>query len=350
MGDPARGAHLGRVLRRGLAAASLGAGAIHVSAAFDHTEHTAQLGFFLVVAALQVQWAVLVLRRASWPLLTTGAALNAFVVLVWIVSRTVGLPGVPGAEDVQPLGLKDGASSALEFLLVAGIGSLIPEAGRRLTLASGRMASWVTVASIGALTAAGLAAPGHDHGEGRGGAEIAASGHHDPDGSDGRTRDAGDLAVGTDHDVPGHTHQAADRTASKYHDDDGHTHALGELITATTHNLPGHTHEGVDHGAPGHVHSPAHLHAPGQTHSGSPGPDHEQEAEHDHGTEAAPSQGHGHGADHSEDGSRHGGEGDDHREGGDHGDNHDHCPAGPENPILTQLRKAAEALELGCIP
>jgi hypothetical protein len=334
------------VVRRGLAGASLGAGAIHASAVSDHTEHSAQLVFFIAVAALQVGWALAVWRRASWPLLAGGAALNFVVMVVWILSRTVGLSGVPGAEHAQPLGLKDGVATVLELVLVAGVGSLIPEAGRRLRLASGAMASWVTIASIGTLTAAGLAAPGHHHdekGHADEGTGLAASGPHRE--RDGRSHETGDLVAAENHDeAPAHTNEDP-AAASHGHNGPGHENH---------HAVAGHTHEGEDHGAPGHVHIPGHVH------SGS-GPHDQHEAAHDHPGPtgaAAPHEGaeHDHpsgpeaGRDHDHDA----GPGHDQGEGGGHdhggGGGHDHCnEEGPENPVVTQVREAVQALGLGCI-
>jgi hypothetical protein len=349
MGDPARGLYLGRVVRCGLGGASLGAGVIHGSAAFDHAEHPAQLVFFIAVAALQVAWAVIVLRRASWPLLKAGAAFNAGVIMVWIVSRTVGLPGVPGAEAPEPFGLKDGVASGLEFLLVAGVGSLIPAAGRHLRLASGTVASWVIIAGIGAVTVAGLAAPGHDddeavhsHRNGR----FATSGDHHDDGT-GQAGPAGHAhgpgepaALGHQPAEPGHTHAGMDLGAA-----DHHSHGPSSPVS---HTGSADTGEGgyhaVSHGGRGHVYIPGHLHPePGphdrhdqheaaQDHPGggagaAPHDPHEG-AEHDHGSGAAPDPGH------------------DHSGGGGH---EDHCSAEGENPVLTQVREALQALGLGCV-
>src|SRR5919204_4405960 len=122
MGDPARAPYLGTVVRRGLAGASLGAGVIHASVVPDHAEHLLQLLFFVAVATFQVAWALVVLRRWSWPVLAAGAVVNAGVIAVWVLSRTVGLSGVPGADHPEPVGLKDGIASGLEFTLVVVAG------------------------------------------------------------------------------------------------------------------------------------------------------------------------------------------------------------------------------------
>lgn len=78
-------------------AASVGAGVIHLWAAWAHSSITRVLVFFVLVAALQL-WlaaAVLWVRSIPWSLLIGGAAANAAVVVVWVLSRTTGVPWMP---------------------------------------------------------------------------------------------------------------------------------------------------------------------------------------------------------------------------------------------------------------
>jgi hypothetical protein len=78
-------------------AASVGAGVIHLWAAWAHSSITRVLVFFVLVAALQL-WlatAVLWVRSVPWALLIGGAAANAAVVVVWVLSRTTGVPWMP---------------------------------------------------------------------------------------------------------------------------------------------------------------------------------------------------------------------------------------------------------------
>ncbi|MGH8976417.1 MAG: hypothetical protein ACRD0C_24780, partial [Acidimicrobiia bacterium] len=214
MADPAGRPYLGTVVRRGLAGVSVGAGLIHAAASFDHAEHRALLIFFVTVAVLQVAWGlVLLLRRWSGRGLAAGALLNAGVAGVWIVSRTAGLSGVPGAEEPEAVGLADGIATGLEVVLVAAVVGLVPAAGRRLAVASGPLMSWLVVAGVGALTAAGLVASGHHDGEGghrHGNSEVAAAaGHHDE--GAGHSHDSDEVAAAEGHeDEAGHSHDAAD--------------------------------------------------------------------------------------------------------------------------------------------
>jgi hypothetical protein len=148
MGVPEKASPVERTIRDGLVAASLGAGVIHIWAAWAHSNQIAQLVFFLAVATLQVWWATVVLwvRGAPWSVLVGGAAANAAVVVVWVLSRTTSLlpfiPKVQSMDDVinqagkgSPLhpvtgtfyhahlkfGLADTTASLLEIALIVGV-------------------------------------------------------------------------------------------------------------------------------------------------------------------------------------------------------------------------------------
>jgi len=90
-------------LKDGLVAASVGAGVIHVWAANAHFDFTRELVFFVVVAALQLWFAAVVLwvRRIPWSLLIGAAVANVGVVVVWVLTRTTGLPGMPKATHMD---------------------------------------------------------------------------------------------------------------------------------------------------------------------------------------------------------------------------------------------------------
>ncbi|HEY3238392.1 MAG TPA: hypothetical protein VGL92_02420 [Acidimicrobiia bacterium] len=322
----------------------MGAGLIHASAAPGHRAHAALFAFFVTVAVLQLLWGLAVLRWAGWPLLIAGAALNSVVAATWVLSRTAGLPGVPGAEHVEPVGFKDGVSSLLELALVLSVAGLLPQAAGRLRAASAPMASWVVVAAIGALTTAAVAAPGHHHDEtGHRHAGLAGAAHSD----DGHAHTAAELAA-PGHAGGGHTHEAGDVALAPHdHDGEGQAHHGGQ-VTA-----PGHRHDGVGSGhvpdsalliAAGHDHEPGHVHSPEHHHAGSTGPDngheaaHDGEAAHDHGAGTAPEQGSGH--DHEA--------GPGHHDGGHEG-GHDHCYEAPGNPVVTTVQETARALGVGCL-
>jgi hypothetical protein len=105
-----------------LAGLSLGAAAIHLVAAPSHYVELGDLGAgFLVAAVLQTAWARTILRGASRRAMATGIAINAAIVVLWAVTRTIGLPVGPTPAIAEQVGLPDGASTAFELLLLAGL-------------------------------------------------------------------------------------------------------------------------------------------------------------------------------------------------------------------------------------
>ena len=132
-------------LKSVLVAASLGAGGIHLWAGWAHSGITRVLIFFTLVAALQL-WlaaAVVWVRNIPWSMLIGGAVVNAGVVVVWVLSRTTGVPFQPPSmasmDDVmsraisQPgvtrgamshretFGFLDSVSSLLEVAVVVAV-------------------------------------------------------------------------------------------------------------------------------------------------------------------------------------------------------------------------------------
>jgi len=105
-----------------LAILSLGAAAIHLAAAPSHYVELGDLGAgFLVAAVLQARWARSILGAASRRTNVVGAAINATIVVAWVVSRTWGLPVGPTPGVPEPIGLPDGASTTFELLLLGGL-------------------------------------------------------------------------------------------------------------------------------------------------------------------------------------------------------------------------------------
>jgi hypothetical protein len=158
----------GRVaVRAALAAAAVGAGAIHLAVAPEHLTEFPLLGVgFVLTAAAQFLWAGLVLRRDSARLLRIGALGSLLFVGVYAVSRTVGLPLGPEAFEAEPFGTADLVCCGLELAVAAGALGL---ATSTRTLYSPLRARAATVlaallVTVGASTAVALAAPGeHGH-------------------------------------------------------------------------------------------------------------------------------------------------------------------------------------------
>lgn len=142
------------VLRRLAAATMAGAAVIHLGVMADHFREWWAAGtFFLVVGVAQLVWALLVWtspvpRRLLW----AGIGGNALVVLVWLVSRTTGLPFGPDAGHPEAVGTADVVCVILEIAGAALALALVPLAVRERAWTRAGGAS--TTARLGMVTAA----------------------------------------------------------------------------------------------------------------------------------------------------------------------------------------------------
>jgi hypothetical protein len=109
-----------------LAALSVGAAAIHFAVVFEHfAEYTLYGVFFLVISWAQVIWPAVLLWRPSRLWLWLGIAGNAVVIVVYVASRTVGLPFGPDLHNAESVGALDVVSCVLEFGLIVGCAVLL---------------------------------------------------------------------------------------------------------------------------------------------------------------------------------------------------------------------------------
>ena len=114
------------VAQASLAALSMAAAAIHFAVMGEHfAEYVAFGVFFSVVAWSQAVWAVGVIVLPSRRLLLVGLVGNALVILVWLTSRTTGLPIGPEAGAPEPAAFVDVLSTILEVAIVAGTAMLV---------------------------------------------------------------------------------------------------------------------------------------------------------------------------------------------------------------------------------
>ena len=101
--------------------ASLGAGIIHFAVTPSHLEEYWLFGaFFLVAGLFQVATAAFLQINPGPSLVATMGVINGLIVLIWLASRTTGLPVGPHAFTAEEIGWADATSTALEVLVVAG--------------------------------------------------------------------------------------------------------------------------------------------------------------------------------------------------------------------------------------
>jgi hypothetical protein len=126
-----------------VAVASLFAGGVHLAVMPEHLQHWWVYGaFFLVTGLFQLAYAALVLRRTTWFVAMTGIVVNLGIVLVWVLSRTRGLPITPpeditshvGSHVIEGVGIADLAATGAELAVVCLLVTLLPPRTRRVTV------------------------------------------------------------------------------------------------------------------------------------------------------------------------------------------------------------------------
>ncbi|WP_327091412.1 hypothetical protein OIE66_12425 [Nonomuraea sp. NBC_01738] len=180
-----------------LAVLSAGAGAVHFAVMGEHFALDWTHGvFFAAVGWAQLVWAAGMLVAPGKRLALAGVAGNALVVVVWGVSRTVGVP--PGT--VEAAAAPDILATVLEVALVCGALILLERGGadnpgqapvrqadagqpasprtgvrRHVPLAVPALVTVLVAGAVGAAFLPAFAGAGHEHG---GASEPAAQDHH----------------------------------------------------------------------------------------------------------------------------------------------------------------------------
>jgi hypothetical protein len=109
------------VLRPALALLSAGAAVIHFVVIPGHwDEYWAQGLFFIVAAIAQLLWAVWIVIAPSRLIYLAGAAGNAAIAALWVVTRTAGVPAGPGAGEREAVEFADTLATAFEVAIVIG--------------------------------------------------------------------------------------------------------------------------------------------------------------------------------------------------------------------------------------
>ena len=146
-------------LRPALALLSVGAAVIHFVVIPGHwDEYWGQGLFFVVAAVAQLLWAVWIIVAPSRLVYLAGAAGNAAIVVMWIVTRTAGVPAGPGGGEAEAVELADTLATLFEVILVVGALLLARAPSRRVPqVARSALAPTLLLACVvAALTAASL--------------------------------------------------------------------------------------------------------------------------------------------------------------------------------------------------
>ena len=102
-----------------LMACSVGAAVVHADVIRSHFQESTSYGWFFVLsAAAQLVWGLLVVRRPDRALLVSGAIGNGLIVVLWAVTRTTGLPIGPQPWQAENVGAFDVLATLLELVLV----------------------------------------------------------------------------------------------------------------------------------------------------------------------------------------------------------------------------------------
>ena len=105
------------------AASSLSAALIHLWVIPEHFEEWWGYGtFFLISAVAQGAYAAALLRRPRRPLLLLGIGGNVSIIVLYLLTRTVGIPFFgPNAVEVEGVGVADLCATMSELALVVAL-------------------------------------------------------------------------------------------------------------------------------------------------------------------------------------------------------------------------------------
>jgi hypothetical protein len=107
-------------------ALSLLAALIHLWVVPEHMEEWWGYGaFFAICAGAQGLYALALLRRPGRPLLLLGVAGNLSILILWLVTRTTGIPLGPHAGEAEAVGALDLACTLAEVGIVVGLGVMV---------------------------------------------------------------------------------------------------------------------------------------------------------------------------------------------------------------------------------
>lgn len=115
---------------------SAAAAGVHAAVGPAHFRELWVFGLFFAGSALaQIGWSVAMAIRPSHTLLVAGVAGNSAVLLLWLVTRTIGLPGL--LPEPEAIGVWDAFCGIWELVVVLTAGRVLrAESGTDLRLAA----------------------------------------------------------------------------------------------------------------------------------------------------------------------------------------------------------------------
>ena len=133
-------------------ACSAGAAAVHAATVRAQMDLSPLYGWlFVAMAAGQISFALAVAAR-PWRLVgVVGAAGNAAILVLWVVSRTLGVPAGPEKGTVLPVGFPDALTAGLEAaVVVLALVALVARRGEEKTT---RAWTLIALGSVGVIVA-----------------------------------------------------------------------------------------------------------------------------------------------------------------------------------------------------
>ena len=234
------------------------AGLVHAAAARAHEGDRLLVWMFVLCAAAQLGWAAVVALRPRRVVLVAGVVINGGAVLVWALTRTVGIAFVDSLAEVETVGTQDLAAALLAAASMLGAACMLARPVARTTIAPMWAGALAVVALLGTMPAL-RADHTHRHG---GHTELDVAGHAHGDGDEhGHESAAGDSAAHDEHADEDHPHDDSAGGGDEAHGDEAHD---GHGATAEGDSAGhGHTTEGTaPHDHPPGTEGDPHAHPP----------------------------------------------------------------------------------------
>ncbi len=150
--------------RPALAGLAATAGAIHLVATVEHVGAEWELAvFFALVGIAQLAAGWLIVRNAAGERFLKLAALaGVAIALLWIFSRTAGVPFGPEAGTVSPMGVGDTIATLLELAFAALVALIVARGEQAVAWLSSAIGIRLTVVVL-SLSLMLAAFGGHEH-------------------------------------------------------------------------------------------------------------------------------------------------------------------------------------------